>query len=85
MPVSKAQQKATAKYEAKKYDKALLRMEKGKKEAVALHAQQHGEKSFNGFVNEAIDEKIERDSSGSVFTTPTTENKAANREGSDDE
>ena len=60
MPVSEAQKKATARYEAKKYDKPVIRMEKGKKDVVSAHAQKHGE-SFNGFVNRAIDEAMERD------------------------
>ena len=60
MPVSKAQQKATAKYEAKAYDKALVRFPKGKLEAIKAHAETHSE-SVNGFINRAIDETIERD------------------------
>ncbi len=59
-PVSEAQKKATARYEAKKYDKPVIRMEKGKKDIVSTHAKTRGE-SFNGFVNRAIDETMERD------------------------
>lgn len=61
-PISEAQKRATAKYEAKKYDKPVIRMEKGKKDTVIAHAQERGE-SFNGFVNRAIDETMERDKS----------------------
>ena len=60
MPVSQAQKKATAKYEQQNYDKVLLRLEKGKKDKIKLHAENRGE-SLNGFINKAIDEKIERD------------------------
>ncbi|MGN0449265.1 MAG: hypothetical protein ACI4G0_02740 [Ruminococcus sp.] len=60
MPVSEAQKKATAKYEQQNYDKVLLRLEKGKKDRIKLHAESNGE-SLNGFINKAIDEKIERD------------------------
>ena len=60
MPVSEAQKKATAKYEQQNYDKILLRLEKGKKDRIKFYAENRGE-SLNGFINKAIDEKIERD------------------------
>jgi len=60
--VSKAQKAATAKYEAKTYDKVLVRMPKGRKEIIQAHAEAHSE-SVNGFINRAIDEAIERDES----------------------
>lgn len=60
MPVSEAQKKATAKFEQQNYDKVLLRMPKGKKEAIKAHADEQSE-SLNGFINRAIDEAIERD------------------------
>lgn len=62
LPVSKAQQKAVAKYEKENYDKVLVRMEKGKKEEIKQHATRNGE-SVNGFINRAIDETMERDGS----------------------
>ena len=62
MTVSKAQKAATAKYEAKTYDKVLLRMPRGRKEIIQAHAEAHSE-SVNGFINRAIDEAIERDES----------------------
>lgn len=62
MTVSKAQKVATAKYEAKVYDKILLRMPRGKKEIIQARAEAHSE-SVNGFINRAIDEAIERDES----------------------
>lgn len=60
MATKEARQRATAKYEAKKYDKTLLRLEKGRLDEVKAHAVQHGE-SLNGFVTRAIDETIKRD------------------------
>jgi len=60
--VSKAQKVATAKYEAKVYDKILLRLPRGKKETIQAHAEARSE-SVNGFINRAIDEAIERDES----------------------
>ena len=62
MTVSKAQKVATAKYEAKVYDKILLRLPRGKKEIIQAHTEAHSE-SVNGFINRAIDEAIERDES----------------------
>ena len=67
MPVSEAQKKATAKYEQQNYDKILLRLEKGKKDRIKNHAESKGE-SLNGFINTAIDEKIERDNTDTNTT-----------------
>lgn len=47
-------------YEDKAYDKVLVRMPKGKKEIIQAHTENKGQ-SVNGFINEAIDEKLERD------------------------
>lgn len=58
MPVSKAQQRATPKYEAKVYDKLLLRLPKGQKEVIQDHAAAAGE-SVNGYIVEAITRRME--------------------------
>lgn len=58
-PASKAQQKAVAKYMKNNYDVFQIRMPKGKKERIKTAAEGQG-KSVNGFINEAIDEKIDR-------------------------
>lgn len=63
MAVSKAQQQATAKYEAKAYDKVLLRMPKGQREQIQAHAEARGE-SVNGFINRAIKETVARETEG---------------------
>ena len=60
MTVSKAQKAATAKYEAKVYDKILLRLPRGKKDTIQAHAEAHSE-SVNGFINRAITETMDRD------------------------
>ena len=69
MAVSKAQQRAVTKYDAKAYDKTLLRLSKGKLDVVKAHAAAQGQ-SVNGFINRAIDEKMERDGLGGP-TGPT--------------
>ena len=63
MAVSKAQQKAVTKYDAKAYDKTLLRLPKGRLDTVKAHASTRGE-SVNGFIGRAILEAMERDSGG---------------------
>ena len=63
MAISKAQQKAVAKYDAKAYDKTLLRLPKGRLDVVRGHAAAQGE-SVNGFINRAIDHEMERDGLG---------------------
>ena len=47
-------------YEDKAYDKVLVRMPKGKKEVIQAHTERTGQRD-NGFINEAIDEKMERE------------------------
>ena len=58
-PASKAQQKAVAKYMKNNYDELKVRMPKGKKDIIKTAAENQA-KSVNGFINEAIDEKIGR-------------------------
>ena len=45
----------------KAYDRINIVVKKGKKEIIQAHAAAQGE-SVNGFINKAIDEKLERDS-----------------------
>lgn len=61
MPISKAQQRATAKYVKSAYDRIEIKVPKGEKEIIQAHAEKQGE-SVNGFINRAISETIERDS-----------------------
>lgn len=60
MPASKAQQKAVSKYMKENYDEIKVRVEKGKKAIIKAHTEKTGQ-SVNGFINEAIDEKINRE------------------------
>ena len=60
MPASKAQQRATAKYEARAYDKTLIRLPKGRLDEIKAHAEARSE-SVNGFIGRAISETIQRD------------------------
>ena len=61
MAISKAQQKAVAKYETKAYDKTLIRLPKGRLDEIRAHIEPAGE-SLNGFIGRAIVETMERDS-----------------------
>ena len=63
MPISKANQKAVAKYMKANYDDIKVRTPKGKRETIKAHAEARGE-STNAFINRAIDEAIERDNEG---------------------
>lgn len=58
--VSKAQQKAVAKYTKNNYDELKIRTDKGQKAIIKAHAESKGE-SMNQFVIRAITETMERD------------------------
>lgn len=60
MTISKAQQRATANYVKKNYDRIEVKVLKGKKEAIQAHAKAQGE-SLNAFINRAITQTMERD------------------------
>ena len=60
MPASKAQQKAVSKYMKENYDVYQIRMPKGKKETIQNAAASQGQ-SVNAYINQAIDERMERD------------------------
>lgn len=64
MAVSKAQQKAVAKYMLNNYDELKIRVPKGKKDVLKAYAKSKGE-SLNGFVNRAIDEAMKRNTESS--------------------
>lgn len=50
MAVTKAQQRAVAKYTKANYDELKIRLPKGRKRAIEAHAESKGE-SVNGLVN----------------------------------
>lgn len=60
MPISDAQKRAVAKYNAANYERVELRLEKGQKDIIKAHAERRGE-SLNAFVNRAIKETLQRD------------------------
>lgn len=57
MTVTKAQKEATARYEAKVYDKVLLRLKRGKKDEIEQSAKAAGE-TINGFITAAIETRL---------------------------
>ena len=61
MAISKAQQRATANYVKKTYDRIEVKVSKGKKQILQAHAVKKDGGSLNAFINRAIDEAIERD------------------------
>ena len=58
MSVSKAHMKATAKYNAKAYDRIEIKVKKGEKAGLQALAAQHG-MSLNAFIITAIERYIE--------------------------
>lgn len=62
MAISDAQRRAVAKYNSENYDRIELRVNKGKKQTIKDYAASQN-MSLNEYVNAAIDEKMERDSS----------------------
>ena len=65
MAISKSQQKAVHKYVKANYDRMELTVPKGRKAEIKAHAEASGQ-SVNAYINEAIDEKMERDSERGV-------------------
>lgn len=53
MSVSKAQQKATNKYNLNSYDNLQIRVKKGEREKIKLYAESIG-KSLNSYINDLI-------------------------------
>jgi len=56
-------------YEDKAYDKVLIRMPKGRKAEIQSHAESNGQ-SVNGFINSAIDEKMNQGAVAVAKTNP---------------
>jgi len=69
MALTAARKKANAKYEAKAYDKTLIRLPKGRLDEIRAHIEPAGE-SLNGFIGRAISETMERDGSGNPLEAP---------------
>jgi predicted HicB family RNase H-like nuclease len=58
--VSKAQQRATAKYNATNYDRIEIKVPKGDKEKISQAATEAGQ-SVNAYINQAIRERMGED------------------------
>ena len=77
MAVSKAQQKAVNKYVKDNYDRILITVPKGRKDVIKSIADAHGE-SVNGYIQRAIDERMERDTAQApASTAPAVESSGA--------
>lgn len=61
MSVSESQQKAINKYLRNNFDDIKTRVSKGKREEYKSRSKALGYKSFNSFVIQAIEEKLERE------------------------
>ena len=57
---TEARKAANAKYEAETVERISLVLPKGKKAIIKAHTEHTGQ-SINGFINEAIDQKMERE------------------------
>lgn len=57
MKVSKAQLKATKKYQQKNYDSIHFRMPKGKREELQIYATKNGE-TVNGLLLRLVEEEL---------------------------
>ena len=60
---SEARIRANNKYNDKAYDRINIAVPKGKKDIIKAHVEAR-DQSVNSFINEAIDEKMERDQHG---------------------
>ncbi len=65
MPVSKAQQKAVAKYIKNNYDRIELKVIKGAKNLIEEAAKANNE-SINGYVKRAVKAQYEEDTGGTI-------------------
>lgn len=60
MTISKAQQRATAKYIKNNYDEIKVRVEKGKRYKIKAHAESKG-MSLNSYIISLIDEAMKKE------------------------
>lgn len=66
MAVSKAQQRAVAKYSKNNYDRLELKVKKGNKEIIEEAAKKDN-KSLNGYILEAVDDKLVKSGNPSIL------------------
>jgi hypothetical protein len=67
MPKTEAQLRSIHKYDAKAYDKTLIRFKKGELDEIRTHAQKLGE-SLNGYITSATLRRMEAE--GVKFSRP---------------
>ena len=60
MPYTDAQKRATAKYNAKAYDRIEIKVKKGQKEVIQKHAEEQG-KSLNSYIVDLIESDMQDD------------------------
>lgn len=65
--MGKTSSKVKDRYNAKTYEEIKVRVYKGEKVKIKVHAEQRGE-SVNGFIKRAIDETMERDGDYAVLS-----------------
>ena len=65
MTVSKAQQKATAKYVKNNYDRIEIKVSKGKKNVIETAAQEQNE-SVNAYIKKAIQSRYTADTGNNI-------------------
>ena len=59
--IGKKQQACVNRYISKAYDRINLTVPKGQKDVIKAHAIKYGGMSVNAFIQQAINEKMERD------------------------
>lgn len=64
-PVSKSQQKATAKYMKNNYDEIKIRVYKGKKSELQAVAEKQGD-SLNAYIKKAVREQYKKDTGNDI-------------------
>ena len=62
MPYTDAQKRATAKYNAKAYDRIEIKVKKGQKEIIQKHAEEQGT-SLNSYIVDLIESDMQDDKS----------------------
>ena len=62
MPYTDAQKRATAKYNAKAYDRIEIKVKKGQKDIIQKHAEEQG-KSRNSYIVDLIESAMQDDKS----------------------
>ena len=62
-PLTEAQRRAVAKYNAKAYERIEMKVKKGEKAVIVAHAETMGE-TLNKFLNRAVKETMENDGAG---------------------